>query len=203
MPRFIKFQIDWPIHAKVNNDILDQSAHGKNETPKDCTCDFCYEQFCIASVDEGCAANSSSNVPISKILVISKILEPPHKEIEDRREIPEVRGCNCDHCRCNIHQFQSFWREHQQLIKKHSKLIDDCCSTLKLSQHLEDLQFFKKRHDEFRNRLSDAGIHPRYQKRGNVNILSLVSSKGWLFTPPECRIKRSEQGERLLWAKNF
>ncbi|KAF7920423.1 hypothetical protein BELL_0289g00010 [Botrytis elliptica] len=128
MPRFIKFQIDWPIHAKLNNDILDQSAHGKNETPKDCTCDLCYEQFFITSVDENDAAYSSSNIPISRIILApSQSCDNGSKEIEDRREIPEVVGCN-------IQQFQLFWKEHQALVKKHSKLMDDLCSTLKLSQ---------------------------------------------------------------------
>ncbi|KAF7917462.1 uncharacterized protein EAE98_010225 [Botrytis deweyae] len=128
MPRFIKFQIDWPIHAKLNNDILDQSAHGKNETPKDCTCDLCYEQFFITSVDENDAAYSSSYIPISRIILApSQSCDNGSKEIEDRREIPEVVGCN-------IQQFQLFWKEHQALVKKHSKIMDDLCSTLKLSQ---------------------------------------------------------------------
>ncbi|KAF7900788.1 hypothetical protein EAF00_003009 [Botryotinia globosa] len=202
MPRFINFQIDWPIHAKLNNDILDQSVHGKNETPKDCTCDLCYEQFCITSLDEKYAADLSSNVPTSKILVRPQLCDDSSKVIADRREIPKVEGCKCEDCRRNILQFQLFWKAHQELIKKHSKLMDDSCSTLKLSQQLEELQFLKQRHDEFRDRLGDAGIHPRYQKCGNIHDLSLVSSKGWCFTPSQCRIKRTEQGLRVLYGKN-
>ncbi|TGO59137.1 hypothetical protein BOTNAR_0168g00110 [Botryotinia narcissicola] len=84
--------IDWPIYAKLNNDILDQSAHGKNETPKDCTCDLCYEQFCITSVDEEYAADLSSNVPTSKTLVRPQLCDDRSKIIADRQEIPKVEG---------------------------------------------------------------------------------------------------------------
>ncbi|TGO55063.1 hypothetical protein BCON_0097g00190 [Botryotinia convoluta] len=202
MPRFIKFQIDWPIHAKLN-DILDQSAHGKDETPEGCTCDLCYEQFCITSVDEEDTADSSSNVPISKILEPSQLCDFGAKEIEERWKFPEVDGCKCNRRRCQVHQFQLFWKEHQALVKEHSKLMDDWCFTLELSQQLQDLQDLKERHKQFRKRFSGAGIRRRYQKCGNVDFLSLVSSEGWCFTPYEWRIKRVEKGGRSLWAENF
>ncbi|TGO33167.1 hypothetical protein BHYA_0262g00040 [Botrytis hyacinthi] len=86
MPRFIQFQIDWPIHAKLNNDVLDQSAHGKNETPIDCICDLCYEQFCIASVDEEYAAQLSSNCDRSSAIIA------PRELIAGRS--PKLRAAN-------------------------------------------------------------------------------------------------------------
>ncbi|KAF7882300.1 uncharacterized protein EAF01_011752 [Botrytis porri] len=177
MPRFIKFQIDRPIHAKLNNDILDQSAHGKNETPECCTCDVCFEQLCITSIDAKDAADSSSNLPISKILEPSQLCDYSSKEIEECWKILEVDGCKCNPRRCNIHQFQLFWKEHQALVKELSKLMDDWCFTLEISQQLQNLQDFRERHHQFRKRLSDAGIRRRYQKYGTVDFLSLVSSE--------------------------
>ncbi|KAF5874761.1 uncharacterized protein Bfra_004779 [Botrytis fragariae] len=162
-----------------------------------------YEQFCIKSVDGGDAADSSSKVPISKILEPSQLCDYSSKKIEERWKIPEVDGCKCNRRRCNIYQFQLFWKEHQALVKEHSKLMVDWCFTQKLSQQLEDLQDLKERHNQFRKRLSDAGIRRRYQKCGNVDYLSLLSSEGRCFTPYECRIKRLEKDGRLLWAKNF
>ncbi|KAK8907551.1 hypothetical protein QC760_004801 [Botrytis cinerea] len=80
MPRFIKFQIDWAIHAKLNNDILEQSTHGKDETPEGCTCDICYERFCIASVDSEDAAECLPYFPVSKILEPSQLCDSDSKE---------------------------------------------------------------------------------------------------------------------------
>ncbi|KAF7956413.1 hypothetical protein EAE96_003754 [Botrytis aclada] len=190
MPRFTKFQIDWPIQAKLNNDILVQSAHGKDERPEGCTCDVCYEQFCIESVDDEDAADWSPNVLVSKILEPSQLCDFSSKEIEERWKFPEVDGCKCNRHRCILHQFRLFWKEHQELVKKHSKLMDDWRFTLEPSQQLQDLADLNQRHNQFRKRLGDAGIHRRYQICGNVDFSSLVSSEGWCFTEYEFRIKR-------------
>ncbi|KAM0191850.1 hypothetical protein ACHAPC_002163 [Botrytis cinerea] len=179
MPRFIKFQIDWAIHAKLNNDILEQSTHGKDETPEGCTCDICYERFCIASVDSEDAAECLPYFPVSKILEASQLCDSDSKEIEGIWEFPDVDNCKCYCHRCHIHQFKLFCKEHKELVKEHSKLMVDWFLTLKSSQQLQDLQTPRERHHQFRKRLSDAGFRHRSQRCEKVDFSSLKPSEGW------------------------
>ncbi|KAF7898657.1 hypothetical protein EAF00_005103 [Botryotinia globosa] len=41
MPRFVPLPIDWSTQNNVDVSSLKENAHGKNEAPEGCTCDFC------------------------------------------------------------------------------------------------------------------------------------------------------------------
>ncbi|KAF7876817.1 hypothetical protein EAF04_001900 [Stromatinia cepivora] len=195
MHRFIKFPIDWPTHIELNPDMLEQSAHGKNEQPWGCTCDVCHEWFFITALER----NPEVTIPFPELKQF-----PADKQIKEQWKFPEVDGCKCHRARCQVHQFKLFWREHQKLVKERSKLMDDWRITIYLDEQLRDLEDLHLRHSQSIKKLSDAGMHRQHQwyRRWcrNVKFTSLETTEGWYFTSQgEYRAMRLANGDKLLW----
>ncbi|KAJ8064119.1 hypothetical protein OCU04_007955 [Sclerotinia nivalis] len=199
MHRFIKLPIDWPTHIELNPDMLEQSAHGKNEQPKGCTCDVCHEWFIFAALEQ---EQPEEMFTFCTFREFNRF--PNDKQIEEQWKFPEVDGCKCHRRRCQVHQFKLFWREHQELVKERSKLMDDWSITIYLDEQLRDLADLHLRHAQFIKKLSDAGFrreHQRYRKWvGNVKFTSLETTEGWYLTSKsEYRAMRLANGDKLLW----